>query len=284
MTAADAGTFRARMSRAESTLRRTMASQADRHALYEQAVQDPERDVRFFSKVYRRLRGHDAVRLREDFCGTAALCHAWAQSMPERTAVGVDLCEETMEWGRRRWIEPAGEEVASRIALVHGDVREARGPKADLACGLNFSYNIFKTRAELREYFEAARAGLDKDGLFFIDLLGGMESMIEGVTDNDQGDFIYRWEQARFNARTHELLCYIHFVFPDGSEMRRAYTYDWRLWTAPELRELLLEAGFSKVHFYWEKTDREGEGTGVFYEPSFVENQEIWWTYMAAEA
>ena len=81
-----------------------MASQADRHALYEQAVQDPERDVRFFSRVYRRLRGRDALRLREDFCGTAALCHAWVQSMPERTAVGVDLCQETMDWGFVRLI------------------------------------------------------------------------------------------------------------------------------------------------------------------------------------
>ena len=70
-----------------------MASQADRHALYEQAVQDPQRDVNLFSRIYRRLRGHDALRMREDFCGTAALCHAWAESMPERTAIGVDLCQ-----------------------------------------------------------------------------------------------------------------------------------------------------------------------------------------------
>ena len=261
-----------------------MASQADRHALYEQAVQDPQRDVNFFSRVYRRMRGHEPLRLREDFCGTAALCHAWAESMPERTAIGVDLCQDTMDWGWRRRIAPAGDGLADRISLVRADVREVRGPKVDLACGLNFSYQCFKTRAELREYFEAVRAGLDKDGLFFIDLLGGMESMIEGVTDQDCGDFIYRWEQARFNVRTHDFLCYIHFVFPDGSELRRAFTYDWRLWTAPELRELLLEAGFGKVHFYWEKTDTKGEGTGVFYEPAFIENQEIWWTYMAAEA
>ena len=32
-----------------------------------------------------------------------------------------------------------------------------------------------------------------------------------------------------------------------------------------------------------EKTNAEGEGTGTFYEPDYVENQEIWWTYLAAE-
>ena len=90
---ARAGTFRARMPRSKSKPRPTMASQADRHALYEQAVQDPQRDVNLFSRIYRRLRGHDALRMREDFCGTAALCHAWAESMPERTAIGVDLCQ-----------------------------------------------------------------------------------------------------------------------------------------------------------------------------------------------
>ena len=261
-----------------------MASQADRHALYERAVQDPARDVRFFSRIYRKLRGHDALSLREDFCGTAALCHAWAESMPERTALGIDLCQETMDWGWRRRIAPAGQEVAGRISLVRADVREIKRPKVDLACALNFSYFCFKTRAELVEYFRVVRAGLGRDGLFFLDLLGGTESMCEGVTEHDHGDFVYRWEQARFNVINHDFLCYIHFDFPDGSRLSKAFTYEWRLWTPVELRELLVEAGFSKVHFFWEKTDADGEGTGVFYEPSYVENQEIWWTYMAAEA
>lgn len=260
-----------------------MASKADLHALYERAVQDPHRDVRFFSRVYRRLREREAVTLREDFCGTAALCLAWTQSDPDRTAIGVDLSLPTLEWGLERRIVAAGGDFADRISLVHGDVREVRKPKVDLCVALNFSYFCFKTRAELVEYFKAVHAGLDRDGVFFLDLLGGTEAMLEGVTDNDHGDFTYRWEQAKFNVITHEFVCHIHFLFPDGSKLLKAFSYDWRLWTAPELRELLIEAGFSAVHFYWEKTDGDGEGTGVFYEPDYVENQEIWWTYLAAE-
>jgi hypothetical protein len=274
---------RARMTTSKTPARGTIASRADRHALYERAVQDTERDVRFFARSYRKLRGHEPMTLREDFCGTAALCLSWVKSHAERTAIGVDLSQDTMDWGIRNRILPAGGDYVDRISLVHGDVREVRRPKVDIVCAQNFSYYCFKTRAELVEYFRAARAGLQRDGVFFLDLLGGTEVMMEGITDNDLGEFTYRWEQARFNIVNHDFVCHIHFLFPDGSRILRAFTYDWRLWTMPEIRELLLEAGFSDVHFYWEKTDAEGEGMGVFYEPDHVDNQEIWWTYVAAE-
>ena len=90
---------------------RTLAAQADRHALYERSVQDPDGDVKFFARTYRKIRGHDPVSLREDFCGTAALCAAWARSSPERTALGVDLSQETMNWGIARHLVPAGRDV-----------------------------------------------------------------------------------------------------------------------------------------------------------------------------
>lgn len=262
---------------------RTLAAQADRHALYERAVQDPDGDVKFFVRTYRKLKGHDPVSMREDFCGTAALCAAWARSAPERTAIGVDLSQSTMDWGTRRHLAPAGREVASRVTLMNADVRSVKRPKVDLACALNFSYYCFKERSTLLEYFQTVHAGLNRDGVFLLDMLGGTEAILEGSTDNDHGDFIYRWEQAKFDALSHDFQCHIHFLFPDGSKILRAFSYDWRLWMAPELRDLLLEAGFSRVHMYWEKTDAEGLGTGVFYEPDYVENQEIWWTYIAAE-
>ncbi len=262
---------------------KTMAQRADVHALYERAVQDPPTDVKFFAKTYRKLRGHEPQSMREDFCGTAALSLAWVRAGANRTAIGVDLSRETMDWGLTHRIEPAGPKYADRLELLCADVREPSKTKVDLTCALNFSYCTFKTRAALVEYFSAVHKGLNRDGVFILDLLGGTEAMGEDITDNDLGDFVYRWEQARFNIITHEIRCYIHFLFPDGSKLERAYTYDWRLWTAPELRELLLEAGFSKVHFFWEKTDRGGDGTGVFYEPSYVENQDLWWTFMAAE-
>ena len=78
--------------------------------------------------------------------------------------------------------------------------------------------------------------------------------------------------------------CYIHFRFPDGSRMNRAFSYHWRLWTLPELRELLLEAGFRSATVYWEGTDpKTGEGDGI-YSPATVGDADPGWVcYLVAE-
>jgi hypothetical protein len=49
--------------------------------------------------------------------------------------------------------------------------------------------------------------------------------------------------------------------------MRRAFSYHWRFWNLPELRDLLLEAGFERVETWFEQTeesDRQGLGNGSF--------------------
>jgi hypothetical protein len=78
--------------------------------------------------------------------------------------------------------------------------------------------------------------------------------------------------------------CRIHYRFPDGSRIDDAFTYRWRLWTLPELRELLSEAGFRDVTVYWEGTDEEkNEGNGV-YEPAEVGEADPGWVcYIVAQ-
>lgn len=269
----------------------TLAEQADRHDLYQKSVQAPEAEVEFFDKAYRELRGKKPLLMREDFCGTALLATTWCQSDPERRAVGADICPDTLAWGRKHNVEPAGEDVAQRMELVEADVREAKLPLADITCALNFSYCIFQSRDELRAYFEAARGGLKSDGLLILDLFGGTECQdeLEEETDIDDEPATYIWEHASFNPVKNHIVCHIHFEFDDGSRMDKAFTYDWRLWSIPEITELLSEAGFSKVHVYWEKfentddDDDELEGTGEYYRTEEVENQESWMTYIVAE-
>ncbi len=85
------------------------------------------------------------------------------------------------------------------------------------------------------------------------------------------------------------MTCYIHFEFDDGSRMDKAFTYEWRLWMIPEVSELLKEAGFSKVHVYWEEfvededDDEEMEGTGIYHDVTEAEQQESWVNYIVAE-
>jgi hypothetical protein len=59
--------------------------------------------------------------------------------------------------------------------------------------------------------------------------------------------------------------------------MKRAFRYDWRLWTLPEVRELLVEAGFKEALVYtqgWD--DAAGELDGVYRKRDVFENQESW--------
>lgn len=264
--------------------RSNLAAQADRHELYELSVQAPESDAATLAKLFRRLRKRDAISLREDFCGTATLSSAWVRSKKGRTAVGIDLDQPTMDWGKANRIEPLGPDVAKRVKLLQANVLDGVGPKVDLAAGLNFSYCILHERRELVAYFKAARRRLVDDGVFMLDVFGGWESMSPQTNERKIPEgFTYRWEQRSFDPLTHHIVCAICFDFPDGSSIEDAFHYDWRLWTCPELRDALYEAGFSKVHLMWERTDADGEGTGSFYEPKTVENQESWWTYIAAE-
>ena len=88
------------------------------------------------------------------------------------------------------------------------------------------------------------------------------------------------WDQARYDAITSEILCHIHFEFPDGSKLRRAFSYDWRLWTIREVREVLAEAGFSTSEAYWEGSTPSGEGNGVYTRRESAENEASWLVYV----
>jgi len=271
---------------------KTQAERADRHVLYQNSVQAADFEIEFFEDRYKELRGKKPKSMREDFCGTALLCVEWCKSHPKRTALGIDLCQDTLDWGIRHNLKPAGRAVTSRIELRHANVLDVHDPKVDVTCAMNFSYSVFKTRGALRHYFESVHQGLKKNGIFVLDLLGGTETMdvmqeereIEGSTAT------YVWDQAKFNPITHDFLCHIHFDFPDGSSMKRAYTYDCRLWTLPELREVLTEAGFSRVHVFWERFEDDPEGgeeqvsTGDYYEALEADNQQAWVAYIVAEA
>ena len=272
---------------------KTLADAANIHDLYQNAVQAPEADVEFFIDTYKKLRGKQALLMREDFCGTALLSVEWCKTDPARSAIGIDLDKPTLDWGQEHNIDAAGGDMKERVTLIEANVLDSNASKvkADITCALNFSYNIFKTRDALREYFAAAHKGLKEDGLFIIDMFGGTETMdeLEEERDVDDEDFTYIWDQDKFNPITHEMLCYIHFKFSDGSKLKKAFTYDWRLWTMPEVIELMKEAGFSKVRVFWEEfvdsddDDDEMEGTGNYEEVTEPENQESWVNYIVAE-
>jgi len=260
--------------------RATLAELADPHALYEASVQAPEGDIEFILRVFRRHFRRVPVTLREDFCGTAYLASSWIEGGSRRKSIGVDLDEATLEWGRRRHIESMAPAMRRRIRLLQADVREVTRPRVDVVCALNFSYCTFKSRPELGTYLRAVHSSLGEQGLFVCELYGGTEAVVPIEERREVDDFVYVWDQESYDAITHETRCHIHFEFPDGSKLEKAFTYDWRLWTIPEVRELLAEAGFRRSEVFWEQTDEEGEGTGEFERTESEENQEGFIAYI----
>jgi len=264
---------------------KTLAQSADRHRLYELSVQDAKAECRFIRKTFRKLRDRPARLFREDFCGTAAVCCEWARHSGKNSAIGVDIDPEVLEWGRQHNLSRLKPDARMRVRLMQEDVRTVRTPEPlDVIVAMNFSYQLLKTRSELGDYFRSVREGLADDGVFFLDAFGGYEAFQEIKEKTHFKGFDYIWEHASYNPISGEMICHIHFRFPDGSKLKKAFTYDWRLWTLPEVRELLTEAGFAKVTVYWEEVDEEtGEGTGV-YSPATVGDADPGWVcFIVAE-
>ena len=253
----------------------------DKPQLYQLSVQDPDSEVRLIKRSFQRHRGRDAETLREDFCGTAILSKKWVELTPQGSATGVDLHKPTLDYARKTNVSTLGDH-ASRVKLVHGNVLDPRSDWTDIVVAFNFSYFVFKSREVLAGYFSRVHDALASDGVFFLDIYGGPEAQVVQEEPTEHDGFTYVWDQARYNPITGEALCHIHFDFPDGTRMKRAFTYDWRLWSLPEVQDLLGEVGFRSVEVLWEGTDSDGEGNGIFRRSKKGDDSSCWVAYIVA--
>lgn len=264
----------------------SLAERADRHVLYQLSVQNVESEIDFVDATYKKLRGKKAKVLREDFCGTGNTSCEWARRRTSNIAFGVDIDPDPLAWGRENNVPEIGDDGHERVQLVQGDVLDTDTGKADCLLAMNFSYWLFMTREAMLRYFRQVRENLADDGIFFLDCYGGYDAFREYQERRkvEDEEFTYIWDQHDYDPITGHMQCYIHFVFPDGSKLDRAFDYRWRLWTLPELQELLQEAGFSRVGVYWEQTDEDtGEGNGVFERSKRGDADAGWISYIVAE-
>lgn len=262
----------------------TLAEQADPHALYQEAVQGVEFEVDFVDARFREIRERAPRRVREDFCGTAQSAVEWVTRDARNEAIGVDIDPEVLAWGWENNIAPLTPEQKARIDLLPEDVRTVDAGAFDIVQAFNFSYWFFQERAEMRDYLARVHAALVDDGMLFLDAFGGYEAHRCQSESTDMGGFTYTWEQAAFNPIEAEMICFIHFHFPDGSRLERAFTYNWRLWGAKELRELLLEVGFRRTRIYVQAFDDEtDEPIDRFDETEEIPDHPSWIAYLVAE-
>jgi SAM-dependent methyltransferase len=264
--------------------RATLAERADRHRLYERSVQSTPEEVQLIEQIFRERRGRRPRTLREDFCGTARLACDWVRAGPRQRAFGIDIDRAVLDWGTAHNVARLAPGERRRIRLLNEDVLKAHAPRVDVLVAFNFSYWTFKQRSQMRAYFAAARRGLAPGGLFMLDIFGGPDAFEECRERTAFRGFTYVWEQASYEPISGDYLCHIHFHFPDGSRIREAFTYHWRLWTLPELRDLLEEAGFARSTVYWEQTGSDGEGNGEYAPAERADSDPAWIAYLVAEA
>lgn len=264
-------------------------------SLYRRAVQHPPAEADFLHRAYRHYSKSLPLLLREDFAGSCAVAAAWVAMDPEHQAMAIESHGPTARWAERTAKREMGQ-AAEDLHIVEADVLEVDGPQVDITCALNFSTFIYHDRAALKKYFQSARRGLKRNGLLILDAYGGPGAMrvgtetrrVPGEAAITQGSpavpdpgFTYHWEQRSFDPITHRTECRIHFTLADGTHLGSAFIYRWRLWTLPELTEIMLEAGFKKAEVWCDTYDPASNASDGLYRPaSGMPAREDWVAYV----
>ncbi len=250
-----------------------------RYLLYQLAVQAPREDAALFARWFRRATGRPLQILREDFCGTAAIACAFVaggrgEQGGKRRAIGVDHDAPTLAWGAQHNQSQLPASARSRVQLHCQDVHAIRTPKSDLIVALNFSYCVFHERTELLHYLRHCRSALRPGGAVLLDVFGGGLAHRPFSERINRGAFVHVWEQRSFDPITHRVDCRIHFEVR-GTRMENAFVYDWRMWTVPELVDLLGEAGFKTTEVLWHDAER-----GAFRRKTRAPSDPHWLAYV----
>lgn len=258
---------------------------ADKHLLYQWAVQDADDEIGFAVERHEERRGKPPRILREDFCGTALVACSWVKNHPQRRAIGIDLDGSTLDWARRHNLEPLGPD-GQRVDLRQVDVRTVTSPKADVVQALNFSYCLVHPLAELTKYFRIVRRSLVPGGIFILDCFGGWESQQilknRRTVKSPAGTFGFVWEHAGFNPIDNRAAYNIHFEFKNGKRWKNAFSYDFRLYSLAEVQDSLSAAGFANIQVLWDHEEDENAATD-FRPATRADNCPSWIAYIVAE-
>lgn len=157
---------------------------------------------------------------------------------------GIDITDPYLEAARE---SAAAEGVA--VEFLHADLREFVRPGAfDLAVNLFRSFGYFEREAEDRKALENIRKSLKPGGAFVIETLGkevAVHDFIEDEWYERDGWTVlneYRVE-GDWDGLRHRWI-----LERDGGRFERSFVL--RLYSASELRRLLLGAGFSSVSIH----------------------------------
>lgn len=265
-------------------LTRVQRQEFDKYKYYIRSVQSPKEDVRFFNHIYREINRKSARILREDFCGTFLICCEWVKLHSRNAAIGVDFSREPLFYGRKNHLSQLTGSQQKRVTLKESNVLNFRSIKSDIVVAVNFSFYVFKERQFLKKYFRSVFLSLKPQGLFIVDCFGGPECQSPNEEEREYKDFSYFWDQMSFDAITCHAQFQIHFKRKGERKRKNVFQYDWRMWSIPELKDIMEEVGFREVFVYWEGTDKKGEGTGEYKrQEGTSENCSTWVAYLVGK-
>ncbi len=220
----------------------TRAISTDKHDLYEHAVQSPAQTALFLHAAH----ANEPTTLCDDFCGAGAVARAFTTAYPDATAIAIDNDPDALAALKARCDDDLAQRITTRKANV-----VTTNAQADIIAALNFPVGYFHTRPDLLKYLKNARARLNPKGILVIDTYGGPTSFQTGRYEVKLDNGVrYTWEQRDANPLTGRVLNAMHFDIPGAKPLRDAFLYDWRLWSVPELRDALDEAGFTHTDVY----------------------------------
>lgn len=250
--------------------------------LYEHSVQSRE-DVDYLLEMAIQVMGRVPLILREDFCGTHLFAREFVKRDPRFLAMGLDLDPTSLAYGKNEAKKDLTREERGRLRVFKKNVMTVTSPKVDWTVACNFSFYIFHERDELLKYFTAVRKSLKKGGIFLLEMCGG-PGFIEKVTDrrvfrlSPKQKVTYFWQQIDFNPVQRRGHYAISFKVNDVMKHKHAFTYDWRIWTIPEVRDILKDAGFSKSVVFVEQPSKD---SSEVYEISETgDNDHTWISYV----
>jgi hypothetical protein len=269
-----------------------------RHECYELCVQSPRHIV----AMLRAIHANEPLLLREDFCGTAAVARRWCEEGRARgdssRALAIDLDDDCLARAERLAADGGGAGAADRLSLRRGDAILAPDEEAaDVVFVGNFSIGYIHRRAGLVAYLRRTRERLARGnggfggGVFVCDLYGGAGAFRLGSLDRthmSRGPEVikYHWEHEAADPTTGMVRNSISFrVIRDGelvAQWDRAFVYEWRLWSIPELADALVEAGFHSPAVYKDLNLAPGQSATPIASPG--ELGEDWIVMLAARA
>jgi len=248
--------------------------------LYRLAVQCPPAEVNFLINCYAHYNApHWPTHLREDFAGVAAIAATWVDYGHDHRAIAVERHAPTLRRAPKH----------ARLALRCDDVLAVRLPRVDIIAAFNFSAFIYHTREAMLKYLTHARRCLRPGGMLAIDCFGGPGAMRPGIQkrkvrpSRKEGvpAFEYQWEQRSYDPVAARIDCRIHFKHRGRPLMANAFRYDWRLWTLPELTDLMWQAGFDVIDVWCDSYDQALACSNGVYEPvASMPAREDWIAYV----